>query len=332
MIPQQQPSDDLLSLLQELKSASTLQEVAQGVSRLERWPTPLKSFPTQLKQIREARTLPRAVYYVERLIKALTKVKTSKLNDINLNAWQDYDEIHTDSLWIIPKRDRTGVHCADYWGNFVPQIPHQMMLRYTKQGEVVLDTFSGSGTTMIECQRLGRNGLGIELQPSVAERSRELLRLEPNPHNVTCRVEVGDSSQTDFRQYAESVQLAVLHPPYHDIIRFSEDPACLSNAATVEGFLTGLRNVVKNVSQVLDRKRFLVLVIGDKYTGSEWIPLGFQSMQEVQNLGYSLKSIIVKNFDTTAGKRAQGELWRYRALCGGFYLFKHEYVFVFQKL
>jgi len=331
MIPQQQPSDDLLSALYSLRNATTLAEVTQGVSRLERWPSSLKSLPTQLKQIREARTLPRALYYVERLIKALTKVKTSKLNDINLNCWQDYEEIHTDSLWIIPKRDRTGVHCADYWGNFVPQIPHQMMLRYTKKGELVLDTFSGSGTTMIECQRLGRNGLGIELQDSVAARSRELLRQEPNPHNVNCRIEVGDSSKTDFRQFTKSVQLAILHPPYHDIIRFSEDPRCLSNAASVESFLEGLRNVVKNVNQVLDKKRFLALVIGDKYTGSEWVPLGFQSMQAVMDLGYSLKSIIVKNFDTTAGKRAQGELWRYRALCGGFYLFKHEYVFVFQR-
>jgi hypothetical protein len=54
-------------------------------------------------------------------------------------------------------------------------------------------------------------------------------------------------------------------------------------------------------------------------------------MQEVQRRGFALKSIVVKNFDTTTGKRTQKELWRYRALVGGFYLFKHEYVFVFRK-
>jgi len=48
-------------------------------------------------------------------------------------------------------------------------------------------------------------------------------------------------------------------------------------------------------------------------------------------IGYKLKSTIVKNFDTTKGKMSQKELWRYRALDGGFYIFKHEYIFLFQK-
>ena len=47
--------------------------------------------------------------------------------------------------------------------------------------------------------------------------------------------------------------------------------------------------------------------------------------------GFSLKSIVVKNFEETSGKRAQKELWRYRALLGGFYVFKHESIFLFKK-
>jgi hypothetical protein len=63
----------------------------------------------------------------------------------------------------------------------------------------------------------------------------------------------------------------------------------------------------------------------------EWIPLGFQAMNVVQQRGFVLKSIVVKNFEETAGKRAQKELWKYRALVGGFYVFKHEYIFIFKK-
>ncbi|HPB20178.1 MAG TPA: hypothetical protein PLC00_05335, partial [Bacteroidales bacterium] len=70
----------------------------------------------------------------------------------------------------------------------------------------------------------------------------------------------------------------------------------------------------------------------DKYSKSEWIQLGFYCMQEVLKRGYILKSIIVKNFEETKGKMNQKELWRYRALAGGFYVFKHEYIFLFQKL
>jgi hypothetical protein len=89
--------------------------------------------------------------------------------------------------------------------------------------------------------------------------------------------------------------------------------------------------VFEKTGKVLDKGRYLVLVIGDKYSRGEWIPLGFLTMQEVLKKGFSLKSIIVKNFEETFGKRNQKELWRYRALVSGFYIFKHEYIFVFKK-
>jgi len=132
---------------------------------------------TELNQILEARTLERAKYYLKRLEKGVQKVKTNKINDINLLRWKEYDDIITDSLWVLDKGDTSGAHLGWYWGNFIPQIPHQMMLRYTVKGDWVLDTFVGSGTTLIECKRLGRNGIGIELNQGVAQKARELWRL-----------------------------------------------------------------------------------------------------------------------------------------------------------
>ena len=87
----------------------------------------------ELNQIIEAQTLERGKYYLQRLIKAIGEQKTNKINDINLNRWKEYDDIITDSLWILEKRDSSGVHKADYWGNFIPQIPNQMIKRYTKK-------------------------------------------------------------------------------------------------------------------------------------------------------------------------------------------------------
>jgi len=97
----------------------------------------------QLNQIAESQTIDRAKYYIDRFDKALSEVRTSQVNDINLNRWQEYEDIKTDSLWIMDRRDSTGVHTAGYWGNFIPQIPNQMLKRYTKKGcflfgEVVL--------------------------------------------------------------------------------------------------------------------------------------------------------------------------------------------------
>jgi len=77
----------------------------------------------ELNQIRDAQTVERAKYYITRLKKSLAEIKTSKINDLNLNRWKEYDDILTDSLWIFDKRDKSGAHNAGYWGNFIPQIP-----------------------------------------------------------------------------------------------------------------------------------------------------------------------------------------------------------------
>lgn len=290
----------------------------------------------ELRQAREARSLERARYYVTRLRRGLEELRTGPDNDLDLARWKTLDHIHTDSLWIIGKRDRSGAHSAGYWGNFVPQIPQQMMQRYTRAGDVVLDTFAGSGTTLLEAQRLGRHVLGIELQPEVAARTRRTVSAEPNPHGIRWAVAEGDCATVDLRaalteQGHASVQLVLMHPPYHDIIRFSDDPRDMSNAPDIPAFLEMFRAAVRNAVAVLDPGRTLVVVIGDKYARGEWMPLGFQTMQVVLDEGLSLRSIVVKNFEETTGKRTSRELWRYRALSGGFYVFKHEYVFIFRK-
>ncbi|MCU0343523.1 MAG: DNA methyltransferase [Ignavibacterium sp.] len=290
----------------------------------------------ELNQILETHTIERTKYYIKRLKKSLTETKQSKINDINLNRWKEYDDIITDSLWILNKRDNSGVHHAGYWGNFVPQIPNQLLRRYTKKGEWVLDPFLGSGTTLIEAQRLGRNAVGIELSKKVLEQTKKNIAKEKNQFDVKLEFINRDSSSVDLKNnlstlQIKSFQFQIFHPPYWDIIKFSDHKSDLSNAKSIDEFLNSFGKVLDNCLPLLDKKRYAAVVISDKYTGGEWIPLGFYVMQEVLKRGMILKSTIVKNFEETTAKRNQKELWRYRALAGGFYVFKHEYIFIFQK-
>ena len=320
--------DVLRSSIQTLKQNCANYSVGNNVSQ--------QYVLRQLDKIINSQTSERAQYYINQLKKAITTIRTGKVNDINLNTWQEYDDVLTDSLWVINRRDNSGVHSAEYWGNFIPQIPNQLLKRYTKKGDWVIDTFLGCGTTLIECQRLGRNGIGIELQESVAAKARDLIQQEPNKHNVTLDVVQGDSLAIDYNLLLEkhkvkNAQFLILHPPYHDIIKFSDDPRDLSNTKSVNAFLETFTSIVQKAAAVLEKGRYFAIIIGDKYCGSEWIPLGFLTMNEMQKSGFLLKSIVVKNFEDTFGKRSQKELWRYRALAGGYYVFKNEYMFIFRK-
>jgi DNA modification methylase/8-oxo-dGTP pyrophosphatase MutT (NUDIX family) len=261
-------------------------------------------------------------------------------NDIDLRRWKEYSHIETDSLWHIPARERANGHRLEYHGNFVPQIATQILLRYSKERELVLDLFLGCGTSAIEAVRLHRNCLGVELQSDlcehVAARLPEALaagRLRIIADDST-RQGIGDRLRQEMRAAwgQDAADLLILHPPYADIIRFSDDAADLSNRGSTAEFLAGFRQAVAHGYEILRPGRFAALVIGDKYTNGELVPLGFFCLQQMVEAGFRTKSIIVKNIEgNEIGKGRTSNLWRYRALRGGFYIFKHEYVMLFQK-
>lgn len=264
-------------------------------------------------------------------------------SDIDMNRWKDYlDDVITDSLWILGARDKTGPHTGDYHGNFVPQIAYQVITRFTKQGEIVLDYFCGMGTSMIECRHLGRNGIGIELNRDVMENCNERIYQAANPHDVKTSLINGDSTSDHVQEKVrevcrsmgrEEVQHVILHPPYWDIIQFNEDERDLACSPTCDDFLEKFEKVARNAYEILEKGRFMTLVIGDKYARGEWIPLGFECMNVCRKVGFRLKAINVKDIQgNEKGKGKQNNLWKYRALKQGFYVFKHEYIIVLQKV
>lgn len=260
-------------------------------------------------------------------------------SDIDLKYWKEYKDIITDSLWILGPRDKTGGHKLDYFGNFIPQIATQMLLRYSKENEIVLDLFLGSGTTAIESVRLKRRCIGVEIQNNLVKYVKD--KIPDEELNSRIWILQGDSTTFEIKQKIKDVlkkmkkkniQFLILHPPYHDIIQFSRLPMDLCNAPTTDEFLKLFSKVVKNGYGLLEPGRFAALVIGDKYTKKKLIPLGFLCMEKMNEAGFITKSIIVKNIvGNERGKGKASNLWRYRALAGGFYVFKHEYIIVFQK-
>ncbi|MHB9037520.1 MAG: DNA methyltransferase [Armatimonadota bacterium] len=260
-------------------------------------------------------------------------------SDIDLRRWKEYEDVLTDSLWLLKSRQNTDGHVFDYHGNFIPQIANQVFRRYTREGDIVVDWFLGSGTSAIEAANLNRRLIGVELKSELVEHVKS--KLPADVVNDSIRLIQGDSASKAAKENVRkalhemgvwNAHLAVLHPPYADIIKFSDIESDLSNCSSTDDFLAGFKRVAQNAFDTLEKGRFAVLVIGDKYCAGELDPLGFKCLQVMNDVGFRTKSIIVKNIE--GNEKAKGKdnnLWRYRALNGGFYIFKHEYVMIFFK-
>lgn len=261
-------------------------------------------------------------------------MKKKQINDIDIKEWKKYDDIISDSLWLIQKRDNSGNHKGDYHGNFIPQIPYQLLARYTKENDWVLDPFLGSGTTLIECKKNNRNGIGIDIDENILNIADERIKEEKG--TGIFKLLNGDSSSIKLENILKELkikkfQFIIFHPPYWDIIKFNDNNKNLSNSATLNSFLNKFMSVVRNTTKHLEDERYLAIVIGDIYKKGEWIPLNSYITQKMLNAGFKLKSVVVKNISETKAKRNQRAIWRYRSLLGGFFVFNHEYILIFKK-
>lgn len=252
--------------------------------------------------------------------------------------WHELD-INVDSLWIMGPRAKGGKHTNVYHGNFAPQIPNQMIRRYTEEGDTVLDLFMGSGTTLYECETLKRNYIGFDINQDiidfVEDKMTDCEDIQYHIHNC----DVTDTA--NFNQYVEEdlkllgkkkVDLLLVHPPYLDIVKFTDKPEDLSSISDLNLFLQKFVTAMKNALAYLKSRRYFVIVIGDLWRDGEVMPLGFYLMYAIKkHFKCTLKGIVVKDMVGNRAKIGLESLWKYRALKNGNYLFKHEYLFVFKN-
>ncbi len=255
-----------------------------------------------------------------------------KYNDLEIENWRD-SGINTDSLWLISERDKKGKHENIYHGNFIPQIPNQLIRRYTKKGETVFEPFMGSGTTLFVCEELDRNYIGFDINEKIVD-----FVSNKADNNGTTFIKTCDSlnaKQVDKNinsAFTKNVQFILMHPPYLDIVKFTDKPNDLSKISDLNEFIEKFKTICDISLKYLDKDRYFAIVIGDVYKKGEIVPLSFYCMDMIKrNFNVKLKGVVVKNIEGNRGKIGQNNIWKYRAMVSDYFIFKHEYIFVFKK-
>lgn len=231
------------------------------------------------------------------------------------------------TCWSFPVRGKWATHNPKYRGNFAPQIARNIILNYSEEGETVLDPMVGSGTTLIECKLLNRNGIGIDIVPNAVELTKEILDFEYNT-NSKQTVYQGDVRILD-KIDDNSIDLICTHPPYMNIVTYSkgEIDGDLSNISSPQKFCDELDIGIKEMYRVLKPDHYCAVLIGDTRKGQHYIPLSCFVLQKFLQNGFALKEDIIK----TQHNCFYSKRWLTSAKKYKFYLIMHEHLFVFRK-
>lgn len=230
------------------------------------------------------------------------------------------------TVWDFPVRGAWATHKPDYRGNFAPQIPRNVILNYTNEGDFVLDPMIGSGTTLIEARLLNRNAIGYDVNQNAINITSERIRFEMKGSTKQV-VKLGDAQKLPEKD--NSVDLVIAHPPYANIVKYSDgkNPDDLSSIPSLPKFLDALEIAVREMYRVLKPGKYCAILIGDTRKGQHFIPLSHFVLERCLRSGFALKEEVIKTqHNTTHAPRWSASAKHYK-----FYLIMHEHLFIFRK-
>ncbi len=278
--------------------------------------------------------------YIERLITRsqglnISSLKVSK--KVKTLYPKDFKEEQT-TVWSFKQRGNWATHSGEYRGNWSPYIPRNIILKYSKPGEVVLDYFCGAGTTAVECKLLGRKCIAFDINDKAIELAKKNVDFTIESQQLTFIDEksqlnvyepelfVGDARNLSFLK-DNSVDLICAHPPYANIIHYTDSKEGDLSFFDIDNFLKEMSKVARESFRVLKPGRQCAILIGDMRRKKHVIPLGFRLINVYLDAGFKLKELIIKrqhNCKTTG-------FWYENSIKYNFLLLAHEYLPIFEK-
>jgi len=234
-------------------------------------------------------------------------------------------QLEKNTTWDFLERGNWATHNGNYRGNWSPYVVRNILLRYSKEGEIILDQFLGGGTTLIETILNNRRGIGVEINPLALDIARESLKFDQNLSKKIA-LKIGDARNLNFIKN-NSINLIATHPPYGNIIKYSENISADLSHLEIPNFLNEMGKVAQESYRVLRDKKFCAILMGDIRQKGNVFPLGFNVMNIFTKNKFILKEIIIIKQNNCKNN----PIWEGRNLKYNFLLLSHEYFFIFQK-
>ncbi|MFK7883460.1 MAG: DNA methyltransferase [Phycisphaerales bacterium] len=237
--------------------------------------------------------------------------------------------VMTTTLWEYPSQHYDGKNSRfqgskDYAGATPSWVIWQLLQRYTRKGDTVLDPMCGSGTTLDVCTDLDREGIGYDLNPQRPEITKNDARELPNDN--------------------ESVDFCFVDPPYSTHIDYSDDKRCIgkldagaamskNDVIPGQAYYESMEEVISELHRVLKPNRYMGLYVSDSWRkekgvkGGVFMPIGFELFSIMRDYFRPVDIITVARGNT----KLQRGNWHKSAEEENFFLRGFNYLFIMKK-
>ena len=243
---------------------------------------------------------------------------------------QHYDAwVADDGRIVQSKARRPGGRFAmqgdkSYEGATPSWVIWQLLSRYTRPGDVVLDPMCGSGTTIDVAHDLDRKGVGYDLSPSRSD------------------IQQGDARRLPAQN--DSADFVFIDPPYSTHIDYSDDPACIGKLDAApdaddggKAYYEAMDMVLDQAHRVLRNRRYMALYVSDSWRkrrgqpgggGGVYMPIGFELFAMLCTRFTPIDTVCVVRQNT---KLSRGN-WHKAAAEQNFFLRGFNYLFIMKKV
>jgi len=237
------------------------------------------------------------------------------------------------TIWYNPQElpSEDQIHgIKKYPGRFPPFIPKELIKKYTEIGDLILDPFVGSGTTLIEAIKQDRMSIGIDINEDAVKICNEKISLLNNRRDKITRAYVGDARRLFLKD--ETVDLIITSPPYWNMLEYSNKMDCLANQNNFNDYLCGIEKAIIEMYRVLKPNKYCCFVISDYNEGWKFHPLGYHMQHLLIKNKFILQRIIIHIQCRTKSIIMSNNRVKDRVLDKGLFLIAHEYIIIAKKI
>ncbi|MGQ9465196.1 MAG: DNA methyltransferase [bacterium] len=214
------------------------------------------------------------------------------------------------TLWDYPRQSYGKTPKGDnkYPGVTPAFIIYNMIKRYTKPGDLVVDPMAGSGTTLDVCKEEGRRCIAYDIAPTRPDIIQNDARSIPLPDN--------------------SVDMVFIDSPYGDNVKYNDHPLDIGKiSAESEQFYEELEKVMAECHRILKEGKILGWLIGDQWVKKKFTPVGFKIYERLCKYFEPVDIICV----VRRGQTSNTGIWYNRAIRFNFYLRGFKYLLLMRK-